>query len=125
MKLADYKRLTKLMMLTTSDNDNEALSALRSANAILRADSIDWNRVFARTVQVINEFEPAPADADPGEARRHQASEIEKAFATLERCDKFNDFITSLQDQWIKRRSLSEHQMEALFKNAREAEDRR
>lgn len=62
MKLAEYGRLRKLMQMTTSDNDHEALASLRAANAILAAHELSWERVFSRTVTVVNEFEPAPSD---------------------------------------------------------------
>lgn len=124
MKLKTFSTLKRLMQQTTSDNDAEALTALRMANTILRTEGIDWDRVFARTVQVINEFEPAPADADPDEERKVTSARIDAAFQSIEQTGRCNDFITSLLDQWTKRRFLSERQMEALFKNAREAEDR-
>lgn len=39
-------RLTKLLMMTTSDNDGEALVALRKANEMMRAKKISWMDVF-------------------------------------------------------------------------------
>lgn len=125
MKLKDFSTLKRLMMLTTSDSDAEALAALRKANALLLANGVDWDRVFGRTVQVINEFEPAPDD-DPDQERTRGAGMIDAAFETLaEVRGGFADFITSLQDQWTKRRFLSDKQKEALFRAARNAEDAR
>ena len=126
MKLADFSKLKKLMMLTNSDSDHEALGALRKANALLAANNVDWDRVFGRTVQVVNEFEAEPEDADPGVARLREAARIEAAFETLSEVrGGFSDFVTSLQDQWEKRRFLSERQKEVLFKAAANAEDHR
>lgn len=118
MRLKDYFRLQKLMMMTTSENDNEALSALRSANTILKAESLDWNKVFARTVQVINEFEPAPSD-QPGDG-----SDVDEAFATVMEGHE-SEFISSLYDQWQRKRWLSPAQRDALFKTAQRERKRR
>lgn len=43
----DVERFTKLMMLTTSDQDGEALSALRMANKMLRASGKNWEAFIA------------------------------------------------------------------------------
>lgn len=124
MKLADYKKLTKLMMLTSSENDNESLSALRAANAILKTYEIDWNRVFSRTVQVINEFEPAPEEEKP----TNRSKQIDEAFETVLASDLKGSaatFIDSLYQQWNNNHFLSQLQHEALMKYARNAEERR
>lgn len=126
MKIKDFTTLKRLMMLTTSDNDIEALAALRKANTLLLANGVDWDRVFGRTVQVINEFEPA--EDEPSKSAGREARMIDEAFAVLERKSLRNeaeDFIASLQEQWLTRRSLSEKQQEALFKFARNAEEGR
>jgi hypothetical protein len=72
MNLGDFNKLKKLMMLTTSENDVEALAALRKANSLLKAASVTWDRVFARTVTVVNEFEAGIDDGDyTGERKRN------------------------------------------------------
>lgn len=38
----DTSRLVKLLRLSSSDQDGEALSAIRKANALLRTAGIDW-----------------------------------------------------------------------------------
>jgi len=40
------EKLIKLMQLAQSDNDFEALTALRAATKILRAHNLDWNAMF-------------------------------------------------------------------------------
>lgn len=112
MKLADFTKLKKLMQLTQSGNDNEALGALRKANEILTSYQLDWNRVFSRLVKVETPVESAE-DADKPERQR-----IEEAFAAVEDGDprgSFADFIASLKEQWDQRGYLSEKQKDALF----------
>lgn len=40
----DKQKIVKLLSLTQSDNDNEALSAIRMANKILRANEMTWDK---------------------------------------------------------------------------------
>lgn len=42
----DIQKLTKLMNLTLSDNDHEALNALRMANKIVRDNGQMWNSML-------------------------------------------------------------------------------
>ena len=41
----DIQRLLKLLNLTTSDNDHEALRAIRAANALMRKHCVTWDEV--------------------------------------------------------------------------------
>lgn len=43
-------RLIKLLQLSQSSNDFEALAAIRKANAVLRANNMDWNQYFSRAL---------------------------------------------------------------------------
>lgn len=45
----DTGRLIALLNLTTSDNDNEALSAIRHANAMLKKNGKSWVNVIGLT----------------------------------------------------------------------------
>lgn len=49
---AQFAQLKKVMALTTSSNDAEALAALRRANAVLTAAHLTWPEVLGRTVTV-------------------------------------------------------------------------
>ena len=57
-------KFVKLMMLTTSANDHEALSALRKANAILADQSVSWEQLInglknlTVQVEVVKQEEP-------------------------------------------------------------------
>lgn len=41
-----YDLLVKIMMMTTSDNDMEALVAIRKANDFLKLSGVNWQDVF-------------------------------------------------------------------------------
>lgn len=128
MNLKTFQTLRRLMQQTTSDNDHEALAALRKANALLRGDNVTWDKFFSRTVTVVNDFEPAEDDIPSSQNQARHDKMIDAAFEVLERKSLRNgaeDFIASLHEQWLTRRSLSEKQQEALFKFARNAEEGR
>lgn len=135
VKMEDYKKVRKLMQLATSDNDAEALAALRKANAIWASYGIDWERVFARVVTVVNEFEPAPPgqfDDASSQGRRFdpegdkKKADIEEAFRLLadEKLSRgFGGFIDSLRTQWEDKGKLTTGQFDALMKAAQVARE--
>lgn len=117
MKVSEFNKLKNLMMLTTSDNDHEALAALRKANSILKTNGYDWNATFGRLVKVQDEIEAAPQDR----TAKDIDAQINEAFDTIEATDPkggFADFIASLHEQWADKHYLTPAQKEALFKAA-------
>ncbi len=65
-------RLAKLMELTTSDNDNEALSALRHANALRKTLGKTWAElleppIFPRVTVTVFKQEPSAPNAMAGD----------------------------------------------------------
>lgn len=94
MNLKTYNQLRKLMQLTLSDNDTEALAALRKANALLREHSYDWNSAFDRLVKVESPVEMAAesggASKPPAPRARStdpDALRIDNAFEEIEERD--------------------------------------
>lgn len=68
MNLADYRKLRKLMALTVSSNDAEALAALRAASALMLRGGVTWDTFFDRTVRIEEPVEQADEDEDEEEA---------------------------------------------------------
>lgn len=74
-------RLIKMMGMTTSDNDGQALVALRAANALLKKLNTDWDAVLRGKISIIADpfgdipvvqqapKPPPPKAADPAPAR--------------------------------------------------------
>lgn len=58
MKRKDFERLRKIMDLSRSENDAEALASLRAANAIIERAGATWGRFFDRAVRVDVEQDP-------------------------------------------------------------------
>jgi hypothetical protein len=63
--------LIKLLKMTTSSNDGEALTAIRKANAVLTAGGWDWDKLFARKIVIVED--PFSKIPDPFAGRRTPA----------------------------------------------------
>jgi len=113
MDTADFARLRKLLALTASNNDGEALAAIRKANAMLERTKTHWFDVMDAL-----ERGSAPATNKPS-----AATEIDEAF-DLVLCTargSFREFILSLLEQWQDTGVLSPKQRAALLKSAERA----
>jgi hypothetical protein len=60
----DRDRLAKLLSLTQSDNDHEALSAVRSANAMFKKNSLTWSQVLGGQVSSVRGRSTGKANVD-------------------------------------------------------------
>lgn len=98
----DRTKLIKLLMLTQSDQDGEALSAIRKANDLLKKSNKNWEEFLS------------PQKEEP----TYYLSKTDKMFEVcLENIQgKAREFILSLQNQWTRRGSLSRKQRAALQK---------
>ena len=54
-QLPKQELLIKLLRMTTSDNDGEALTALRKANAFLTAAGWDWEKLILGKIRIIED----------------------------------------------------------------------
>lgn len=54
-ELPKQELLIKLLRMTTSDNDPEALAALRKANALLVSAGWDWERLIHSKIRIIED----------------------------------------------------------------------
>jgi hypothetical protein len=111
-------KLCKVMMLTTSDNDSEALAALRKANALLKQRGLNWEDIFAALT------EAAASDEDEDDSEDYEAARIRAALAVAMRSagsESFRDFLDSIAEQFAEKGFLSPKQRAAVFKSARRA----
>ena len=56
MKATFRDKLVKLLQLTQSSNDHEALRSIRKANSLLKKNGMDWNKFMAMPVQQRDDF---------------------------------------------------------------------
>jgi len=123
MSVKEFGHLKKFMGLTTSDNDAEALTSLRMANALLKKHALTWDAVFARLVKVGGEIEDASAYDNPARDQEREKARIEDALEHAMRDAKggFKEFLQSIEEQFEARGRLTTAQMDAVFKSARRA----
>jgi hypothetical protein len=123
---------TKLMMLSTSCHDQEALAALRKANDILAQSKVSW----AELLDALSRDDAAPAppprrrspepeftDVEPFADRKHRnKAEIELMFTVLRdrKLGSFQKFVDSVHGFWIRTGFLTTKQYDALRKAAQQ-----
>lgn len=135
MKLADFNRLKKLLNMTLSGADGERLTAIDMANEIVRKSDTTWDRILDRVIKVdvmVESVEDAlkdrPGGGDKAATQAIFRKKVDDAFVTIEESDprgSWADFVADLKSQWERNGRLSEAQVEAVFKGARNAEQRR
>lgn len=133
MTVTEFRQLKKLMMLSTSDNDAEALASLRKATALLLTHGHTWEQCLDRVVKVINEVEDG-AGYGSGEISRQPAprrtddedAEMDRLFedALDGAAGSFRDTLLDMQAQWERQRWLSARQRQVVRDAAERAADR-
>ena len=106
-----FELFIKLMMLSTSDQDGEALAALRKANAVLAEANMNWEELIRAKAkaEIRPDERPATGVAEPF---------IEEMLEELLRDVKgsFRDFIVSISEWYDKHGSLTPKQYAAIKK---------
>jgi hypothetical protein len=128
MPVKDFRQLEKLMGLTTSDNDAEALSALRMANTILKRHGYTWSSAFKRLVKVENPLEgymeaPSASVERPAAPYREESlhesrkRRIKEVFEELDGVElgRHEGFVASLKEWFEEKGWLTDAQRESLF----------
>ncbi len=64
----DFGRLIALLNLSTSDNDNEALSAIRMANKLMKKHELQWENVVGSGRSYTAPPPPKPPPSGPKKA---------------------------------------------------------
>lgn len=133
--------LIKLMMMTTSPHDGEALTAIRKANAMLAEANVNWaeflSAVSTTKKATDNEFRKPPSQR----RRQHERSEEDNAFSDVGKGSSqkfddasiidpmfekafsnarggFADFLESVHEWWLDKGFLTEKQYYAIKRSA-------
>jgi len=126
----DHDRLAKLLALSTSDSDGEALAAIRRANAMVSKAGLTWHQVLKQSggkATAGKRFDPAAASRASRERARERQADA-KARATgeiarmLEEVGRHQHRIKpmqatlwrKIQAEWRKRRGLGPANRAAL-----------
>ena len=124
--------LTKLMMMTSSENDQEALTALRKANKILKEAGVNWEELLdalSKPAQAAPPPRPEPEWEDVGfrAGEKHRGvkhtnkEEIDKYFAQIfsqELRESFAEFVESVNIWWRQHGFLTDPQYQAIKRAA-------
>ena len=124
MSVKEFGHLKMFMMMTTSDNEQEALTALRMANNILKKHNVNWDAVFARLVKVGNQIESADdVEAKVMSGQRSSRVRITEALeiAMTNATGSFYSFLQSLSEQFENTGRLTQAQEDAIIKSAQRA----
>lgn len=82
----DRERLAKLLAMTASDKDGEALNAMRMANRVIEAAGLTWAEVLEQQAAVsVRIFDMTPARSPPWEddERLSNRAVIDEMFRTI------------------------------------------
>ena len=116
MPLKEFSMLKGCLARTTSDNDAEALTAIRHANRIMAKSNVTWKMFFDRLVTVVQEAEP-------------MTDELDDAFRVAldnARPGTFRDLLLDLEAKHSRGERLSERQRQVVTDAAeRTAEHKR
>jgi len=130
----EINQFKKLMMMTTSDNDPEALIAIRKANTILKNNKVNWDELCKQvnfnslSVKSPHGFRDSYQSYSPdyqsepntSSGRTTSPDILEPLQFAMDRCEgSFYDFLESLKYQFQNKGWLSEAQVAAIMKSAK------
>jgi hypothetical protein len=121
----DRARLSKLLALTTSDNDHEAIGCIRAANRMLAAEKLSWEEVLAGPVTnftvTVTRRPDEPPQSDGAWSAPHLRDKviIDLMFRTVYAQprtdnDEFWQFMDSIHHRWEQHGNLTQSQYWAL-----------
>lgn len=108
-----FEIFIKLMQLTTSSFDAEALSALRKANALLMSANNNWEDLLRGKVRMVS----GPNENQIAGEQHTGADEIDHMFDGLMRSrlsPSFCEFVEAVHTWWEEKGFLTERQFEAI-----------
>jgi len=115
MQAQKFEKFIKLMMMTTSPNDGEVLTAIRMANATLIEANLNWDEFLRGKAKITGD-----APTVHSGKQYDNADEINQMFDAVLKSVKpgtsFHKFLESVHDWWDVRGSLTEKQYKALRK---------
>ncbi len=118
MQAPKFEKFIKLMKMTTSPSEGEALNAIRMANSLLLEANLDWDDFLRGKAKIVGGT--ASAQTTYSGKKYTNSSEIESMLEAVldnvRRGTSFHTFIESLRDWWESNQFLTEKQYNALRK---------
>ena len=118
MQAPKFEKFIKLMKMTTSPSEGEALNAIRMANSLLLEANLDWDDFLRGKAKIVGGS--ASSQTTYSGKKYTNSNEIESMLeAVLNNVrsgTSFRTFIESLRDWWESNQFLTEKQYNALRK---------
>lgn len=116
ISLSELDLLKRILGMTFSNHDGEALAAMRKANAILTKYNLTWAEVLGRTVNVMStpatdEIVEAGNTIDLRDQIRNAFNELRGVYMT----PSFVGFLNSIEQDFRRNGYLSPAQRKPLF----------
>lgn len=111
----DRAKLVKLLQMTRSKNDHEALTAVRMANDMLRVAGVDWTGLVSGSRARVDRREEAPHWVRP--APRLSMTEC---FDLLQRAGYLDGEFVKMKMQWERKKSLPVPDIKAVHHRVEE-----
>lgn len=118
MKAQKFEKFIKLMMMTQSSSEREALTAIRKANGLLMEANLNWDEFLRGKAKI--DGSAISNQASYGGKKYQNAVEIEamlnSVLSIIKQGTSFYTFIQSLNEWWEGNGFLTEKQYNALRK---------
>lgn len=112
--MIDIKKVSKLLELTSSPFDGEALNAIRKANMELMKNDITWTMLLSNKIINITSAIHEPSGVDEKLKKHDEIKRMLIACLSIIRSESGLRFIQSLKQQYDISGHLSEKQIAAL-----------
>lgn len=107
MNAKNLNKIQKLLMMTTSDNDQEVITAVRSANKVLASENLTWIQFCQGRVISVTEAPPEKPERTVTDDEFIQAA---VTVANMGLSGSFGRMCESILDQWNRGKKLSNRQ---------------
>jgi hypothetical protein len=105
----DLKTIISCLNLTQSDNDHEALNAVRGANRVMARLGVTWKDVFAKIIDQLNQETAAQKPVEPT-----IQDALEKLLEVL-KPNSFRELILDYKTQLKSKGYLSKKQRDVIY----------
>jgi hypothetical protein len=121
MQPKHFERFVKLMGMTGSQSDGEAINALRMATAILIRENITWEEFLTKGIKIQHESWSGSKPVRKAAVSNEQAAPIFQFLLSTLRDGSFRNTIISIYLQWKDKGWVSERQWEVVFNSYKQS----
>lgn len=114
----DRNRFVKVLLLTQSDNDGEALAAIRAANRMLSEAGVGWGGLISGSHVKTSHKADAPPWVEP-----EPEVSLREAFELLEGRGELVDEVKAWYGWWIKFGKLEPSKVRRVYELLKETGD--